>query len=156
MGTPNMRKSENNHGIPGQRLLSRIASFTLTALLAFGLLQSTPMRAQSQSQAAPAAAPTLEFEVATIKPNKSDIPPGAMTTDDGIDFRNVPLGILLGVAFGVSADRILGGPEWLSDRYDITAKMAADVADALKKLNPIDRRAARLRMFQALLTERFN
>jgi uncharacterized protein (TIGR03435 family) len=78
-----------------------------------------------------------------------------MTTDDGIDFRNVPLGILLGVAFGVSADRIIGGPEWLSDRYDINAKMAADVADALKKLNPIDRRAARLRMFQALLTERF-
>ena len=78
-----------------------------------------------------------------------------MTTDDGIDVRNIPIGILLGVAFGMSTDRITGGPEWLSDRYDVSAKMDPDVANALKKLNPLDRRAARQHMLQALLTERF-
>jgi uncharacterized protein (TIGR03435 family) len=198
MGMPNMRKSENNYGIRGLRLLkadvhvpqnrdvfkspqgcrgthpvgkdksSRSVGkdnllFALTALLSVGLMHATPtgatpMGAQSQTQAASATAsaagPTMEYEVATIKPNKSDIAPAAMTTDDGIDMRNIPLGILLGVAYGMSNDRITGGPEWLSDRYDISAKMGPDVADALKKMNPIDRRLARQRMFQALLTER--
>jgi uncharacterized protein (TIGR03435 family) len=156
MGTPNMRKSQNNSSIRRQHALSAITSFTLIALLTVSLTSASPARAQSQSQAASASsAPTLEFEVATIKPNKSDIAPAALTTDDGLDMRNVPLGILLGVAFGMSADRITGGPDWLNDRYDISAKMAPEVADALKKLNPLDRRAARLHMFQALLTERF-
>ena len=77
-----------------------------------------------------------------------------LTTDDGIDMRNIPLGILLGVAFGMSNDRIIGGPPWLNGRYDINAKMDAPVADALKKLNPLDRRAARQHMMQAVLIER--
>lgn len=132
-----------------------IGVLSLIAVLVAGLMHASPARAQSQTQAASATAPKLEYEVATIKPNKSAIPPAVMTTDDGIDIRNIPLGILLGVAFGVSSDRITGGPEWLSDRYDVSAKFDADVADALKKLNPLDRRAARQRMLQALLTERF-
>jgi uncharacterized protein (TIGR03435 family) len=149
-----MRNSQNNPRIRGQRLLSAVSSFTLIAFLTTSLLHASPARAQSQTQAT-AAAPTLEFEVATVKPNKSDIAPAALTTDDGIDMRNIPLGILLGVAFGMSSDRITGGPDWLNDRYDVSAKMDPDVADALKKLNPLDRRAARLHMFQALLTDRF-
>src|SRR3984885_5923327 len=151
----NMRNSQNNPRIRGQRLLSAVSSFTLIALLTTSLLHPSPARAQSQTQAASATAPTLEFEVATIKPNKSDIAPAALTTDDGIDMRNIPLGILLGVAFGMSADRITAGPDWMNDRFDVSAKMDPEVADALKKLNPLDRRAARLRMFQALLTDRF-
>jgi uncharacterized protein (TIGR03435 family) len=151
----NMRKRENNSRDRRQQPLNAITSFTLIALLTVSFTPASPARAQSQPQAASATAPTLEFEVATIKPNKSDIAPAALTTDDGIDMRNVPLGILLGVAFGMSADRITGGPDWLSDRYDVSAKMDPEVADALKKLNPLDRRAARQRMFQALLTDRF-
>jgi len=156
MATPDMRKSKINYGIHSRRLLSAISSFTLlTALLTAGLTHASPTRAHSQTQAASATAPTLKFEVATIKPNKSAIPPAAMTTDDAIDMRNIPLGILLGIAFGMSGDRISGGPEWINDRYDVSAKMNPDVADALKKLNPLDRRAARQRMLQALLTDRF-
>jgi uncharacterized protein (TIGR03435 family) len=155
MMTPNMRKPKNNSRLRSQRPLSATALFTLTALLAISLLHASPMRAQSQTQVVPTTAPTLEYEVATIKPNKSAIPPAVMTADDGIDMRNIPLGILLGIAFGVSNDRITGGPEWLSDRYDVSAKFDPDVADALKKLNPLDRRAARQRMLQALLSDRF-
>lgn len=161
-----MRKSEINYEIRGQRPLKAISLFTLIAVLAVGLIYTSPMRAtsiaaQSQTQApatASAAAsttgPTLEFEVATIKPNTSDNPPAVLTADDGIDFRNIPLGILLGIAFGVSNDRITGGPAWLFDRYDINAKMDAPVADALKKLNPLDRRAARQHMLQMVLIDR--
>jgi len=157
-----MRKSKNSYGTGGERLLKAISLFAVMAVLTVGLIYPSPIRAQSQTQVAPTATqttasttgPTLEFEVATIKPNNSNDPPAAMTTDDGIDFRNIPLGILLGIAFGVSSDRITGGPEWFNDRYDINAKMDAPVADALKKLNPLDRRAARQRMLQALFTER--
>ena len=74
-----MRKSENDYGIGGQRLLSGISLLTLIAVLAVGLIYASPMRAQAQTQAAratasavsPTTGPTLEFEVATIKPNKS-------------------------------------------------------------------------------------
>jgi uncharacterized protein (TIGR03435 family) len=149
----NMPKSKNNPRTSSRQLLSAISLFTLAALLTIGLMHPSPARAQSQTQAA--SAPTLEYEVATIKPNKSDVAPAALTTDDGVDMRNIPLRILLGVAFGMSADRITGGPEWINENYDVTAKMEPDVADALKKLNPLDRRDARLRMFQALLTDRF-
>lgn len=141
-----MPKSKNNRAIN---------LFTLIALLTAGLLHASPARAQSQTQAVPPTAPTMEYDVATIKPNKSDIAPAALTADDGVDMRNIPLGILMGIAFGVSNDRITAGPEWLSDRYDISAKFTPDVADALKKLNPLDRRTARQNMLKALLTERF-
>jgi uncharacterized protein (TIGR03435 family) len=147
-----MRKTRNNHTVRGQRPLRAISLFTLIAAMTIGFMNTSPIRAQSQT--APATAPAMEYEVATIKPNNSNDPPAVLTADDGIDFRNIPLGILLGIAFGVSNDRIIGGPQWLNDRYDINAKMDAPVADALKKLNPLDRRAARQHMMQALLIDR--
>jgi uncharacterized protein (TIGR03435 family) len=154
-----MGKSEDNYGIHGNRRLGATGVLTLTALVCVGLIYAPPMRAQSQTQAPPATAPTagpkLEYMVATIKPNDTNDPPAALTADDGISMRNIPLAILLGVAFGVSNDRITGGPQWIFDRYDVNAKMDPEVADALKKLNPMDRRLARQRMFQDLLTDRF-
>jgi uncharacterized protein (TIGR03435 family) len=136
-------------------LLLHASGLALVAILfALGIVRTAPARDQSQSQAAVTSAPVFEYEVATIKPNNSADPPAALTADDGISMRNIPLNILLGVAFGVSNDRIVGGPEWLSDRFDISAKMDPATADALKKLNPLDRRTARQRMFQALLTDR--
>jgi uncharacterized protein (TIGR03435 family) len=155
METPNMRKSKNNYRLRGKKSLSAISLLSVTALCAFALTHPSSMRAQSQSQATAAAGPTLEYEVATIKPNDSAIPPAALSADDGITMRNIPFNILLGIAFGVSNDRIIGGPEWLSDRYDINAKMEPEVADALKKMNPLDRRNARQHMLQVLLTDRF-
>jgi uncharacterized protein (TIGR03435 family) len=149
-----MRNSENTREVRGKRLLTAIGSLALTALTAFGLIYAAPICAQSQAQGTAASAPVLEFEVATIKPNDSNSPPGALTADDGINMANIPLRILLGIAFGIGGDRITGGPAWINDRYDINAKMDPTVADALKKLNPMDRRLARQRMLQALLTDR--
>ncbi len=149
-----MQKFENVRGIRSKRLLSAIGLLTLTSVIAFGLMYSSPIHAQSQAQGTAASAPTLEYEVATIKPNNTDAAPGAMTMEDGINMSNIPLRILLGIAFGMGGDRITGGPAWINDRYDISGKMDSSVADALKKMNPIDRRVARQRMLQELLADR--
>jgi uncharacterized protein (TIGR03435 family) len=153
-----MPTSRNAHGIRGKKLLGA-ALLTLTAFCAVGWTRASPMprpaQSQSPSQAASATIPALEYEVASIKPNNSDDPPAVLAADDGINMRNIPLNILLGIAFGFSNDRITGGPEWISERYDIDAKMAPEVADALKKMNPLDRRAARQHMLLAVLTDHF-
>jgi uncharacterized protein (TIGR03435 family) len=61
--------------------------------------------------------------------------------------------MLLRVAFGVEADRIIGAPSWTqSNRYDIEAKVAPEEAPKLDKLKAEDRRA----MLIPLLVERFN
>jgi uncharacterized protein (TIGR03435 family) len=154
MENSDMQKSEGTCGIHSNRLLSAIGLLILTAVIALGLTYATPVHAQSQAQETAATAPKLEFEVATIKPNNTDAAPGAMTMEDGINMTNIPLRILLGIAFGMGGDRITGGPAWINDRYDISAKMDSSVADALKKMNPMDRRLARQRMMQELLAER--
>jgi uncharacterized protein (TIGR03435 family) len=156
MESPIMQISENIRAIHGKRQLTAIGLLTLSALGAFGLLYAAPLRAQSQTQATAAATgPVLEFEVATIKPNDSDSAPAALTAEDAVTMANIPLRILLGIAFGIGNDGIVGGPAWINDRYDINAKMDSSVADALKRMNPMDRRLARQRMLQALLIDRF-
>src|SRR5262249_41681998 len=66
----------------------------------------------------------LEFEVASIKPNKSGSnmvqiggPPGRFTAT------NVTLGMLIRQAYGLQNSQLVGGPTWInSDRFDIVAK----------------------------------
>jgi uncharacterized protein (TIGR03435 family) len=50
---------------------------------------------------------------------------------------------------------ISGGPSWMKDlHYDIEAKFAPEVVDALKKLTPDDRQFVRRCLMQQLLKER--
>jgi uncharacterized protein (TIGR03435 family) len=81
--------------------------------------------AQSSTQSSRAnVSPT--FEVASIKPNKSDdtrilelgiLPSGTFTA------RNVPLNQLILLAYDVREIQLSGGPSWInSDRFDIVAK----------------------------------
>lgn len=94
-----------------------------------------------------------KFEVATVKPSKSD--DGRimmMFTADGISIHGVPMKMLIREAFGIEDDRILGEPGWVKDRYDIEAKVAAEDAPRLKDLK-IDQRRA---MVLPLLADRFN
>ncbi len=95
-----------------------------------------------------AAAAPAEFEVATVKPT----PPGS---GEPVDIRfepggrlivtNQPLAVMVRYAYGVKRWQISNAPGWFdTDRFDISAK-----ADG----NP--NRDEMLKMFQALLEERF-
>jgi len=154
-----MRKSRAAVGIRTEPLRNKtkllIVSFS--ALLFFA--PASPLRAQSQSQLQPTATtPSLvfEFEVATIKPNKSSSgSTRAHSTPDGYTIINASVQTLIQWAFGIQDYQILAAPEWFaSERYDIDAKMDPAVADALQKLDPDDRKRKRLLMLQALLIDR--
>jgi uncharacterized protein (TIGR03435 family) len=109
-----------------------------TVVLLF--LSSIP--AFSQSQTAPPS-----FEVADVKVNKSgearmavDFLPGGR-----LSMRNVPMKVMIMLAYHARPDAVTGGPDWLgSDRFDIVAK-------ALQTTSQDDFR----RMLQTLLAERF-
>ncbi len=88
------------------------------------------------------------FEVADVKINKSgeprmmvDMLPGGKLT-----IRNVPMKVILMLAWHVRADALFGAPSWLeSDRFDIVAKAPQTAStDEMR------------RMLQTLLAERFN
>ena len=89
----------------------------------------------------------LEFEVASVKTNKTRERGGGITANGGGRFSaaNIPFKILLATAYDVNFDQITGGPEWLdSERFDVEAKP--------------DRRATTQEihlMLQKLLADRF-
>jgi uncharacterized protein (TIGR03435 family) len=93
------------------------------------------------------------FDVVSVKPNKSD--DGMMRTmfkPDGYSGTNVPLKLLIQMAYGIRQDLISGGPGWVeSTGYDFDAKVAGPDVDALKKLSPEQRRS----MLQPALADRF-
>ena len=147
-----MKRSHKWFRYQGKLLLGAAALAGMATPIVLGLVSTAPGRAQSPIQTATATPPTFEYEVASIKPNKS----GAgnisnRTSDDGLTITNFPLSRLIQLAFGVPDYQISGSPNWLnSENYDdIDAKMDGSVADALKKLSPDDRRLTRQRMLQA-------
>lgn len=105
---------------------------------------------------APAAARVPEFDVVSIKSDRS--PTGQFrsgTTPDGISVVNTPLLMLIRQAYGLfntNDDRIAGAPDWVkSSKFDIEAKVSGADVDDLHKLN----REQRGLMLQALLADRF-
>lgn len=126
-------------------------------------LASAASAAHSTSTTASSTASlkTYEYEVASIKPSKTDSANGVFRfamryTDDGLSVENFPLMLLVQQAYGVNKDRISGAPDWLNaERFDIEAKMDGAAAEELKKLSPEDLRNTRRQMLQALLADRF-
>src|SRR5882724_1989156 len=108
-----------------------------------------------------AASPTPAYEVASIKPTKSAsgnrfFRMGFSYTPDGLTAENVTVLMLVQSAYGVNKDRMSGIPDWFNtEHYDIDAKMDAESAEALKKLDKDQLKIVRQKMLQALLAERF-
>jgi len=149
-----------------KKSLLGVAGFLAIAVpVAFGVAYAAPsaVRHGRQSQNAGANMREYKYEVASIKPTKSN--PNSHhsdTTDDELRAVNVSLTRLIRQAFlsqfGPAGDdgRVVGAPNWAdSDGFDVEAKMDTSTADALKKLNPVEREAARQRMLQSLLEDRF-
>ena len=107
-------------------------------------------------QAVPAASPT--FEVSTVKVSRSggsgsysNFRNGVFTATD-VSLKNV----MEYWAFGIQEARIVGGPKWLaSERFDIEAKLNAQAAGRLEKLDREQRGVETHALFQQLLADRF-
>ena len=135
-----------------------VGAFALVAVAApvvFGLVSGTASRAGSQPQTKGANATV--YEVASIKPNKSDNGLFKMMFEqNGFSATSVTMMMLIRTAYGVNDNQIFGAPNWLnSERYDIEARMDSAVADGLRKLSEDQRNVERRRMLQALLADRF-
>lgn len=106
----------------------------------------------------------FHYEVVSIRQNKTDSSHvTSQITDYGYTEKNVTLMALIREAYGfasypvVDDHRVSGVPASLgNEKYDLEARMDDSVVDELKKLSADDRRAARLRMLQAILADRFN
>jgi uncharacterized protein (TIGR03435 family) len=98
-----------------------------------------------RAQTNPARHP--QFEAASVKPNHSGDPRIQFPPPVGGRFTatNIPLNMLLSMAYKVRVNNISGGPSWMSvDRYDIEAK--AEGNPAPEEMN---------RMIRSLLEDRF-
>ncbi|HEX8879062.1 MAG TPA: TIGR03435 family protein [Candidatus Acidoferrum sp.] len=139
----------------GKFMLGKAGCMGVSILMVFGAVYTRASRARSRQS--PDAAPSYEYEVASIKPNKSGTNMiRLMFTPSGLGATNVTLGMLIRTAYGIEENQISGGPSWLkSDHYDIDAKMDSPTADALHKLAEDQRRLATQHMMQALLADRF-
>jgi uncharacterized protein (TIGR03435 family) len=147
-----MIRTRGNSFLRAAEFLAIILSVT------FGLAHPTPSRAQSDAPAT--YPPGFEFDVATIYLSQDTSFGGVLgfLTEDSYRARNMSLKSVIREAYGLwgaGEGMISGGPKWLdTDRYYITAKIDAAVADKLKKLSPDQRKLTQQQMVQALLADR--
>jgi bla regulator protein blaR1 len=132
----------------------------LVAPIVIGFRNGPRLRAESRRVTILAPAPIQgrgEFEVASVKPNKSGIAKVMIQTQPGGRFtaENVTLRSLILFAYRLQQPQLTGGPSWLdSDRFDIIAKGGDESGD----LFDADRRGETSRvhlMLRTLLAQRF-
>jgi uncharacterized protein (TIGR03435 family) len=128
-------------------------SLTLAPFCVLAQNAANPGCSSAPASAAVASSPLPAFDVVSIKPDRSG---GMMMrigmSPDGITVTNLPVADLIRQAFGVSIDRLVGGPGWInSDRFDIDAKVAPEDAAKLKSLTGPQRWV----MFIPVLEDRF-
>jgi bla regulator protein blaR1 len=107
------------------------AGLAVAVPLMVGLFSATPSRAQASDDSA--SRPT--FQSFSIKPSQEPSPEPTyagsakqmikmMFGPDGFFAANVTMSALIQEAYGVQANQIAGGPDWLhTDRFDVQAKL---------------------------------
>lgn len=106
-----------------------------------------------------ASAKLLAFDTVSIRQNKSgNFSFGVQSPPNGLKLTNCTIKAFVGFAFGAkSPDFIKGLPGWTDTaRFDITAKLDDDSFAVLQKLPREDAMAARIRMMQQILIDRFH
>jgi uncharacterized protein (TIGR03435 family) len=150
-------------GMPGRRTIAfggraAGAAFFIGALWAIGVdvgrdhaivVLAPGLAAQSPARG---SVDGPRVEVASVKPNSTGrAGPTQIRVLPGGRFvaTNVPVGLLIGRAYGVPAYRLVGGPNWLmADAFDIIATANGD-------LTPAGPQRPLAGALQALLAERF-
>ena len=141
-----------------------VASFALaTAMAAIGQENTSATAQGSPPQSAPYV-PTLAYDVISVR----QCPPGPQA----IGFENpahsarlrgkcVWAEQLVGLAYGVMYDRVLGGPDWVRTvpsnevRFDVQATSDSATDDKLAKLSNAQAWSEKRHMLQQLLADRF-
>jgi uncharacterized protein (TIGR03435 family) len=131
-----------------KRMLLSLALFlTVAGPVAIGVLTTPHLAAQSTAPAQ-ASSETSDFEAASVKPNTSGDSPIQVGVQPGGRFSasNVPLRMLIRLAYNLQDYQIVGGPDWLaSDHFDVAAK-APEGEFTFATMRPI---------LRSLLEERF-
>ena len=123
-------------------------------------LGGLPVRAQVSPPPSPEAKlPSLQFEVAAIKPHSQDasMNGGWRFSEDSFSTTNLPLKTLIFIAYNLrSGEQLQGLPKWGgSDRWDIQAKIDGEAVPELRTLGREQRTDEHRLLLRDLLATRF-
>lgn len=129
-------------------------SLSMVISAASARAQYMPLPTDVQPGAANAHVKLPEFDVVSVRENKSDSGMmRSMYTPDGISVENFSLKNLLASAYNIKPYLISGGPSWInSTGFDVQAKVAAEDVPLFKKLTATQRGL----MLRKLLADRFH
>jgi uncharacterized protein (TIGR03435 family) len=98
-------------------LLAGVAVAAIVCPIAMGLLNPRVVKADEAQRFA-----SLKFDSASLTPAQNNDHFLVMMTDDEFRSKNITMKSLIATAFGVRADRIVGGPDWINtQRFDFEA-----------------------------------
>ena len=137
-------------------LLWSAACLAIALPIAFGLLNATPSRAESQPPTTP------KFVSVSIKPHPSEgngfVMSKMMMSPINGDFtaNNVSPHSLLQLAYHIQDTQLAGEPEWFkSTTYDIDAKVDQSMVDEMRKLSEDQRNLVNQHILQQFLADHF-
>jgi uncharacterized protein (TIGR03435 family) len=138
------------------RMAGRLA--ILAVPIALSAVSTGQSQSQAQTQSAAVSAPIYEYDVVSIKLNKSGDSKHFMVNfpGEGISAENISLRLIVQYAFGFNdSTRFSPMPSWVdTERYDIEAKVEPSLRETLYKLSREERNPIRQQMIQALLRDR--
>lgn len=146
-------------------LLGAAVLIAVIVPLAYGVLNPTPIRAQSQAQNTGAITPAYkdvsiksdESATAALKTGKGIIMQRMMIKPGEFTSSGNTLQEVIRLAYGVQDYQISGAPAWLnSEIYNVEAKAEQSVIDELQKLGSDQRELENRRMIQTLLEDRLH
>jgi uncharacterized protein (TIGR03435 family) len=103
--------------------------------------------------------PVPSFEVATVRPNRTDDGSTSVWSRDGrFKVQNLTLKQIMVIAYALQSDALISGSAetLLAQHYDINAKVDDQQEAAMAKMSYDERRGQTALMLQSLLAERFN
>jgi len=142
-------------------LLSAAAVLSIVLPVVYGLARPAQGQDQTSSQnAAPNAAVFtsggVHVSISPGDPGNGVIQTRIIYSPNGLMAKNQTLLELIKLAYGVQANQISGGPDWISTaRFNVEVKLDDSVIAEVKKLTPEQHKMEHDLMFQNLLADQF-
>jgi len=139
--------------------LSVAGVLSIAMPIVYGLAR--PVQGRAQSQTAPPNAALFNSAGVHISVTPGDSGNGVIQTriiyaPDGLKAKNQTLLELIKLAYGVQANQISGGPDWMATaRFNVDVKLDDSLVAEIKKLTPEQHKMERDLMFQNLLADHF-